>query len=132
MIVVDASAVVAFFLREDEWREIAPFMVQTISIDHVVKEFYNALWRSMSQRKAISEDDAREILALFESYRKKNMTIEPEEKYMEHSFEIASRHNVTVYDALYIAQALQHNKPLLTLDEKQRTVASRVKVKVLP
>jgi predicted nucleic acid-binding protein len=39
MIVADASAVIAFFLREEGWEVLRPYMKQTISIDHVVKEF---------------------------------------------------------------------------------------------
>ena len=132
MIVVDASALIAFFLREEGWEEIASFMVRTASVDHAVKEFYNALWKSMRLRGVISEAEAREVMDLFESYREKNMVIEPEEEYVKHAFEIALRHDVTVYDALYVAQALQRGEPLLTLDKKQRAVASRMGVRTLP
>jgi predicted nucleic acid-binding protein len=43
VIVVDASAIIAFFLREEGWESLKPYMKQTMSVDHVVKEFYNAV-----------------------------------------------------------------------------------------
>jgi len=36
------------------------------------------------------------------------MLIESEVKYLGKAFEVALDHNITVYDALYVAQALQH------------------------
>jgi predicted nucleic acid-binding protein len=40
VIVVDASAVIAFLLREEGWEALVPYMKQTMSIDHVVKRFF--------------------------------------------------------------------------------------------
>ena len=58
-------------------------MIQTISIDHVVKEFYNALWKNVNLTRTITIDDAREIIEFFKSYCEKNMVLEPEEKYID-------------------------------------------------
>ena len=65
MIVINASALIAFFLRGEGWREIVPYMIQTVSIDHVVKEFYNAPWKNVNLTKTITIDDTREIIELF-------------------------------------------------------------------
>ena len=132
MVVVDSSALIAFFLREEGWRSIAKYMIQTISVDLALKEFYNALWKSVNIRKHISLDDVAKILNLFQSYIEKNMLIEPEIKYLNKAFKIALDHNITVYDALYVAQALQHGKPLLTLDQKQREVARKLGINAIP
>jgi predicted nucleic acid-binding protein len=43
VIVVDASAVIAFFSHEENWDKLKIYMKNTMSIDHVVKEFYNAI-----------------------------------------------------------------------------------------
>ncbi|MEM1914660.1 MAG: type II toxin-antitoxin system VapC family toxin [Candidatus Nezhaarchaeales archaeon] len=107
-------------------------MVQTISVDLALKEFYNALWKSVNMRKHVSLDDVAKILDLFQSYVEKNMLIEPEVKYLGKAFEIALDHNITVYDALYVAQALQHGKPLLTLDQRQREVARKLGISTIP
>lgn len=132
MIVVDASALIAFFFREEGWADLAQYMAETASIDHAVKEFYSALWKSVKVRKTISLEDAMKIAELFKSYLEKNMLIEPEEKYIEYAFKLALEHDVTVYDALYITQAIRNNLPLLTLDQKQRQVALKIGVKILP
>ncbi|MEM4717605.1 MAG: type II toxin-antitoxin system VapC family toxin [Desulfurococcaceae archaeon] len=132
MIVVDASALIAFLLREEGWRSIVQYMVQTMSVDHVLKEFYNALWKSVSVRRYVDPSYTAKILDLLHSYVDKNMLIEPEELYLDKALEIASNHSITVYDALYIAQALHHNKPLLTLDQRQREVASKLGIKCIP
>jgi len=132
VIVVDASALIAFFLREDGWRDLAPYMTRTISVDHVVKEFYNTLWKNANLLKLLSVSDVERIVKLFKSYREKNMVLEPEEKYVDRALAIALEHSITVYDALYIAQAVQHRKPLLTLDKRQKNVAARIGVTTLP
>lgn len=132
MIVVDASALIAFLLREEGWKNLAQYMVQTISVDHALKEFYNALWKSVNVKKHIDLTYAAEIIDLLHSYVKNNMVIEPEAVYLDKALEIALNYNITVYDAIYIAQALQHNKPLLTLDQKQREVANKLGIRVIP
>jgi len=132
VVVVDASALVAFFLREEGWRGLARYMVRAISVGHAVEEFYNAVWRSVRLRGVIGLEEAREIIGLFNSYREKNMVLEPEEKYVGRAFEIAVEHGITVYDSLYLAQALHHGKPLLSLDERQRAVASSLGLEVVP
>ena len=36
------------------------------------------------------------------------MTLEPEDKYIDEAFKISSDENITIYDALYVAQALNN------------------------
>lgn len=60
------------------------------------------------------------------------MLIESETKYLDRAFKIALDHNITIYDALYVAQALQHGKPLLTLDQNQKKVARRLGMNTIP
>ena len=49
------------------------------------------------------------------------MEITPEERLVDRALESWA----TVYDALYIALALDGGRPLLTLDEKQREIAEK-------
>jgi predicted nucleic acid-binding protein len=132
VIVVDASATVAFFLREEGWRDIAPYMRRGVSVDHLIKEFYNAVWKSLYLKKLPGLESAQRILQLFKSYVEKNIIIEPEEKYMDKAFEISVEDHITIYDALYIALAINKKLPLLTLDEKQRHTALKLSIEVLP
>ena len=132
MIVVDASALVAFFLREEGWRELANYMARTISVDHVVKEFYNAVWKAYKLRRRITLSQAQQIIKLFKQYIEYNMELRSELEYVDEALSLAASLGVTVYDALYIALARSEQKPLLTLDEHQRKAAARIGVRVLP
>jgi predicted nucleic acid-binding protein len=132
VIVVDASAVVAFFLREEGWENLKPYMKTGFSVDHVVKEFYNAVWKAAYLLRKLDYESARRVLELFNSYIENNLILEPEEKYIDKALSIALENGVTVYDSLYIALALDKKTPLLTLDEKQRDTALKLGVKVLP
>ncbi len=129
---VDASALVAFFLREEGWRGLARYLVRTVSVDHVVKEFYNAVWKAVAVQGRMSWDDANAVLELFKSYLAKNMEVRDEMSYVDRALEIARETRITVYDALYVALAVDEGLPLLTLDEQQRRAAEGLGVRVLP
>lgn len=120
---VDASALTAFFLREEGWRGLAPYMVRTVSVDHVVKEFYNAVWKALVLRGRISGREAAGVLRLFRRYLAKNMELRDERLYIDEAYSIAVRRRITIYDALYIALAREEKLPLLTLDERQAEAA---------
>jgi hypothetical protein len=49
---------VAFFLREEDWEDLKPYMKRGFSVDHVVKEFYNAVWRATYLFKALNRESA--------------------------------------------------------------------------
>jgi predicted nucleic acid-binding protein len=74
----------------------------------------------------------RKVLELFNSYIEKNLILEPEDKYIDRALSIALEAGITLYDSLYIALAQDKKTPLLTLDEKQRYIALKLGVKVLP
>jgi predicted nucleic acid-binding protein len=123
VIVVDASAVIAFLLREEGWEALVPYMKQTISVDHVVKEFYNAVWKATYLKKTLDRESARSVIKLFSTYLKKNVVLVPEAKHIDEAFNIALEKGVPIYDALYIALAIGERAPSLALDEKQRSAA---------
>jgi predicted nucleic acid-binding protein len=130
--VVDASAVIAFFLREEGWEALVPYMKQTVSVDHVVKEFYNAVWKATYLTKTLDRESARSVIKLFNTYLKKNVVLVPEAKYIDEAFSIALEKGVPIYDALYIALAIGERVPSLTFDEKQRSAALELGIRVLP
>jgi predicted nucleic acid-binding protein len=77
VIAVDASAITAFFLREEGWNRLAPYMRCAVSVDHIVKEFYNTIWRAAVIRKLISYEHAKKVLQLFKEYVEKSLVLEP-------------------------------------------------------
>lgn len=131
MIVVDASALAAFILREEGWRRLAKYLADAIAPDHVVKEVANAVWRAARLRGLLSEEEAWRAYALLHRMIGKNLVLEPKLKYLDKALEIMAR-RVAVYDAIYLALALEKELPLLTLDEEQRKAAEALGIRVKP
>jgi len=126
--VVDASALTAFILREEGWRSIARHIVRCISVDHIVKEVVNAIWKAAYLRKLITVEETFKAYSILMQLVDRNMILYPEVRYLQKALEISLRYGVTVYDALYIALALEERRPLLTLDSRQSEVAKALGV----
>lgn len=54
------------------------------------------------------------------------VVLEGESKYLEEAFRIAIENGISIYDSLYIAQALKLEAQLFTSDKKQAQVAERL------
>ncbi|MCD6368455.1 MAG: type II toxin-antitoxin system VapC family toxin [Thermoproteales archaeon] len=132
MIVVDASALTAFILREEGWEELAEYMVYTVSVDHVVKEVVNAIWKAAYLRRLINDKEAHKAYILLKTMIGKNILLEPELKYIDSAFEISMTLGIPIYDALYLALASTKKLPLLTLDTRQRNIATRLGITTKP
>ena len=132
MIVVDASALVAFILKEEGWRNLSAYFTYAISVDHVVKEVANSIWKAFFLKKYLSKSEAKATYELLMMMIGKNVMLVPETDYLDRALEIALEQGVTVYDALYIALAKDRGVPLLTLDGKQREIANKLGLIVKP
>jgi len=55
--------------------------------------------------------------------------LEPEAAYLDKALRISLEHGITLYDSLYVAQALKAGA-LLTLNERQAEVAKRAGAEV--
>jgi len=133
VIVIDASALVKFLLREDGWEKIGEILreEECISLDHIVKEAANAIWRRAVVTKEESPEDAlNRLKALINLIREDVLTLYNEIDYIEEAFNIAISNHITVYDALYIAQAVAIKAVLVTSDKKQASVAAKLGVAV--
>jgi predicted nucleic acid-binding protein len=130
VIVVDASALAKYVLKEEGWREIRKLLEGgAVSVDHVVKEVSNAIWRKHAVLKLEDAEVAvRRYELLVELVRSGVVALENELKYLGKAFRIAIENEVTVYDALYVAQALELGARLLTSDRKQADVATKLGV----
>jgi len=133
VIVIDASALAKFVLREENWERVYEVLSkETISVDHVVKEVANAIWKHYSIYKACSLDVAVKRFQLLRKIIDEELvSLESELKYLDKAFEIAIQNNIPVYDALYIAQAITHSTPLATSDKRQADIAEKIKVQVV-
>jgi len=113
---VDASALSAFLPREERWRDPAGYLAYAVA----------------ARTGALTGQEAGKALSLLLRMVGGDLLLEPELKYLEKAFEISLAYSVTVYDALYIALALEKSLPLLTLDKEQRRVAGALGVRVKP
>ena len=132
MIVIDASALAKYVLREEGWELVARAMtVRTVSLDHVVKEVANAVWKRAVVLKVEPVDVAvRRYSILRKLVDKGIVVLEDELSYIDEAFDIAVRTKLTVYDALYIAQALRKGATLVTSDKRQAMAAEELGVQV--
>ena len=133
MIVIDASALVAYLLREEEFEEIRKYLRRgVISVSLAPKEVSNAIltaWR----RGRISTEQAEAALKALLILLGANVVVEnrAQDRLLAEAFRIAMRHKITIYDALYIALAEERRASLLTRDERQRDAAERNGVSVI-
>lgn len=130
MIVVDASALAAFLLKEPGWERLAQYIKRSVSVDMVAKEVANTIWKA-HVRGLVTADVAERLFSILSSLLEKNVRLEPESAYLLDAFHIAVAHRITVYDALYVAVAQKRGAALLTLDAQQREVAKKLGIDVI-
>jgi predicted nucleic acid-binding protein len=131
VIVIDASVLASFLRKEPDWEKLVNYIKNVISVDLIVKEVRNVLWKDYYVRRSIDKDTVLELYRLMKSLLGVNILLENEEKYLDDAFEIAILMKVSIYDALYIAQAKKNKLPLITLDMKQKDAAEKIGVKVI-
>ncbi len=131
MIVIDASALVKYILKEENWFEVSDYLKRgVLSVDHIIKEVGNAIWKHLILRKIINMDTANALFKLLFSFiESKVLILEPETKFLKCAFKIAIDNEISLYDAIYLAQARQYGE-LLTSDKKQSKVAEALGIKV--
>ncbi|WP_243665551.1 type II toxin-antitoxin system VapC family toxin [Vulcanisaeta sp. JCM 16159] len=127
---IDASALTAFILKEPGWQSLIGYFMNSVSVDHVIKEVMNVIWK-VQIRGIITKEYSIKLRDILMSLISKNIIIEPEEKYVDKAFTIAMDNRITIYDALYVALAISRGLPLLTLDNKQGEVARRIGINVV-
>jgi len=133
VIVIDASSLAKYIIKEENWEKIGIFIKERrplYSIDYIVKEVGNALWKHCKLKEAIDEAKAIKLYqALLRLIDTGVIILEPEVSYVGTALRIALEHEITLYDSLYIAQAQKHGE-LLTSDRRQAEVANKLGIKV--
>ena len=131
MIVIDASALAKYVLKEENWLEVGDYLKRgVLSVDHIIKEVGNAIWKHFTLRKIIDRGTATNLFKLLFSFvESKVLILESEIKFLECAFKIAIDNEITLYDAIYLAQAKQYGE-LLTSDKKQSEIARALGIKV--
>lgn len=132
MNIIDASSLTKYVLREKGWDEVRRVLEEeSVSVDHVLKEVANAIWKKAVILRLESIEVAwKRYQALRKLVEGNIIVLDNELNLLEEAFRIALENHITIYDALYIAQALSLNATLVTSDKKQAQVAEKLGVKV--
>lgn len=128
MIVIDASALVAYLLGEEDLEH---YLHEDLySLDLAIKEAANALLTAFRQGRINEASMTTCYSALMRLAGV--MEFKPQLAIMDKAFALASREDLTVYDSLYVELAKEMNARLLTLDQRQRKVAEKEKIIAVP
>ena len=131
MIVIDASSLAKYILRERNWKSVRNYLLEeSFSLNLALAEVSNAIWKHSVLYDKILREQADKMFKALEKLREV-VIFEPFEKYLDNSVKIALNSGITVYNALYIvAQAEKIGKPL-TSSEKQKKVAGKLGIDVV-
>jgi len=133
VIVIDASALSKYVLKESLWRSVRDFILANkplVSVDLLIKEVLNVIWGYAVTLKVIDRSAAEELVdGVMGLIKTGVILLENSDQYLSEAVKIAFENSISVFNSLYIAQALKHGG-LLTSDEKQAEVARKLNVKV--
>jgi predicted nucleic acid-binding protein len=129
VIVIDASSLAKYILREEKWEEVERHLAaETCSLTLALAEVSNAIWKHCIIYSAVSVEEA-EIMFKALNETVEVITYEPLENYISRAQKIAIEESITLYDALYMAQAEKYGR-ILTSDGKQKNSAEKRGIKV--
>jgi len=130
VIVIDASSIARYVLLEPGWKGIEEFLKNDlVSLEYALVEVSNALWKHHVLYSRIGREEFErrcQVIDVLPSV----VLFENPLQYLGEARRIAADEGITVYDALYIAQALKYEK-LATSDEKQGKTAEKLGVEVM-
>ncbi|WP_258084426.1 type II toxin-antitoxin system VapC family toxin [Thermococcus thermotolerans] len=129
MIAIDASVLAKYILLEPGWEQVEELLLKdVISLDYALVEVSNALWKHHVLYGRISREEFERRSRVIDAIPNV-VVLENGVEYLPPARGIALEHKITVYDALYIAQALKYGK-LATSDEKQGEIAKKLGIEV--
>ena len=130
--VIDSSALAAFLLKEEEWKRTREILREKpYTLELAIKEVTNSIWKRVKLLRDIDESKALTILEDLLKLRRTALRIEPQDIYLVQALKIALKNDVTIYDSLFIAQALAKKAILVTLDKKQAEIADKWGVRLI-
>lgn len=130
MIVIDASALIKFLLREPGWQVVEEALREgALSLDMLIKETCNAVLKRY-KRGEMTLEEVDSVLSALKILRGTALKIESEATYIDEAVRFALEKGITVYDALYIVYSKAKNSALLTADNTQARIALNEGIKV--
>ena len=130
MIVIDASVLAAYILKEPGWENLEDYLLLPHSVPLVIKEVANAIWKA-KYRGVISSSSANKKFSALLSLAKINIVLHDQSELIEEAYKISLRNNITIYDSIYIALAKKLKAERITMDQNQYNIALKEGVKAL-
>ncbi len=133
-VVIDSSALVAYCLKESE-RDIGKISgilrEGAISSDIIIVESANAILMA-NRRGLVDKETAEKALDLASRVARINLKLVPHSEMIEEVFDFAKKDTkLTIYDALFVFLAKKTGSYLVSLDEGQAKVATKMGIKLL-
>ena len=115
MKVCDSSYIVKAILEDESLFRGEQF----VAPDIIIFEVANAVWKHEYLIRSL-DDGVPYVTVLYDLIKSGKITVlSPSETLMQQSYLIAKKNNITVYDAVFIALALQLGVSMKTLDKAQ-------------
>ncbi len=129
---IDASIVAKYILKEPNWQQVDELFEtrDCISLDLMLIEVSNVIWKHQRLLSDITEEVAREHLTLLQYLSRDVLIIENAQVFLIDALELSMRERIPIYDSLYIVQALNTGL-LVTSDKKQKNIAEKEGVAVI-
>lgn len=126
MKVIDSSALIKYVAKEESWEKVEKHIKEgCTTLELAIKETANALTKKTLKHE-VNAETAKEILKCLP----KIVKIASQEEHLSRALEIAVKHKVAIYDALFIASSVDMKLPLLTSDKKQAEISKEYGVTV--
>lgn len=131
--IVDSSVLAKYVLKEHGWDVVERYLAASkpATCDLALKEVANAIWKHTVVFKSYSKETAHEKFNILTKLAENVLDVEDEEAYLKEAFQTALKTGLTVYDALFIVQALTHKAQLATSDEEQAEKAKLLGVDII-
>ena len=131
-LVLDSSILIKLVITEPGSERARKFILESLekgvsmySVDIALAEGLNALWKHVSIHRDLKAEDAESAAEdLAKIYGKLNVIATSEVS--REALKLSLTHNITVYDALYIAAARKLKATLYTADSKLYRVARKL------
>jgi len=125
--VIDSSSIIKYIAKEEDWKRVEEHVKEgCITLDLALEETANALVKK-ALRGEVDLETAREIL----DYVPRIVKTASQKEQFPRALEIAVKHKLPIYDALFIALSANTNAPLLTSDKKQAGISKEYGITVI-
>ena len=131
MIVIDASAITKYVLKEEHWEQVRDYLTaEPCSLDLALAEVSNAIWKHQVIYRKISSSEATLLFEPLQKLGADVLILKSFVGYLRDATEIAVKEKLTIYDALYIVQAQKYGH-FVTSDDLQRKIAVKLGLEVV-